>query len=151
MLGNNLYTVRIETVFDAVRTSRVLLLPARDTEEANLKVAMYLMDLNWPFANEFKSAEKQWYISEPLEEVNLLAIMSSPGAVRLGKDVELPWTKYVPATDEESLAFKKEDDIDPDVFDDDDDPCANCLEPSCFTCLFAYDGTWWDSDDLDIV
>lgn len=146
MFGNGLYIATIETVYDAVRTSRTLLVPAIDRAEGNLKVSMYLMDLNWPFSNEFKPAKRQWYISEPLEEIDLLTLMSSPGAVRLGKDVELPFSKYVPATDKESLAFKKEDDINPDI---DDDVCADCEQASCFTCLFAYDEMWYDFDDLD--
>ncbi len=145
MFGNDLYIVTIETVFDFVKTSRVLLVPATSEGQANLRVTVYLVDLNFPVPLAYNDG-RNWYISQPLEKIELLTLMISPGAVRLGKDVDTPFDGCVPATLKESLYFKNEDDINPDVTLE-FDPCLDCDEPTCFTCLFVYDEVMDDWDD----
>lgn len=137
MLGNDLYTVTIETVNDFIKTSRVLLVPATSKEVADFKVTQYLIDLNWPLALAHNDG-RNWYISQPLEKINLLALMSSSGAVRLGKDVDVPLKAHVP-TPEVSLALEQEDDTAPEPAPV--DICYNCLETSCFDCVF-WDEEW---------
>ena len=133
MMGNNLYTVTIAVVFNTVKTSRLLLVPAFDTEQAHLKVTMYLIDLNW--LDISKDDKGYWYISQPLEEIDLLTLMASPGAVRLGKDVDVPFELHVP-TPETPLASEEEDDTDVWI---EGDPCFNCLDFSCWGCLYWYE------------
>jgi hypothetical protein len=141
MFGNDLYTVEIENVWNSIRTKRRLLIPARSREDASFKVGAYLFDLNWPAVGEYLEDKKQWYISKAIEKVPLLQLMSSPSAVRLGSDISffsLGMAKEVKlATPEESLAFKQQDDIDPEF--DPADNCMDCLEDTCFTCLFFHD------------
>jgi hypothetical protein len=150
MFGNGLYIITIESVYDYIKRSRTLLVPATDQGQANIRVAAYLMDLNWPDAYQWRKDRLQWYISQELREIDLYTLMGSPGPVAIVEDIKGSVDKYIPATLEDSIAFKEEGDINPDTgMVEYIDPCSclDCEEDLCLACLFDQIDPWYQQDD----
>jgi len=145
MFGLRFFIATLESTNGDKRYEKRVLVSHTNEVYAELSLIGRLVDENFCGKRRPDGDTRLWRLDGQLIEIDLTPVINGKGGyVILSNEQVAPVNPIVvtPATPEESITFKGEQDIDPDYF------CPDCEELNCrggWDCLAYYDDEEWES------